>query len=92
MMPLELNTNDLTPAPWPVLASHCSPQVLLGVGAMPGPIANTRTGVSSVVARCGYCLQPDAGWAAGDLASGKRGMRPGHGVEYHCINAYYCTQ
>lgn len=89
---MELNSNDLTPAPWPVLASHCSPQVLLGVGAMPGPLSNTRTGVSSVVARCGYCRQPDAGWAADALALGKRGMRPGPGVEYHCTAAYYGAQ
>jgi hypothetical protein len=88
---IELNTND-TPKPWPALVSHCSPQVLLGVSAMPGPLANTRTGVSSVVARCSYCSRPDAGWSADDLALGKRGMRPAPGVEYHCENAYYGAQ
>jgi hypothetical protein len=80
---MDLNTNDLTPAPWPVLASHCSPQVLLGVSAMPGPLSNTRAGAFSVVARCGYCSWPDAGWSAADLVLGKRGMRPGPGVEDH---------
>ena len=41
---------------------------------------------------CAYCEQQDDAWTAKDLARGKRGMKPGPGVEYHCMNAFYGAQ
>ena len=40
-------------------------------------------------AACAYCGKAEPGWLTRDLKMGKRGLIEGHGVEYHCINAYY---
>lgn len=72
--------------------THCSPHVLLGAGAEPAQLENSLAAASSVVARCGHCQKPDASWMAVDLVRGKRGMRPGPGVEYHCMLAFYGAQ
>ena len=35
---MDLNTNDLTPAPWPVLATHCPKGLLVGFAATQRPL------------------------------------------------------
>lgn len=40
-------------------------------------------------ARCAFCDKPDANWSPAQLALGKRGMKTGSGVEYHCTEAFY---
>lgn len=41
---------------------------------------------------CSYCQKPDLKWMPDELRRGKRALRPGPGVEYHCMNAYYGAQ
>lgn len=41
---------------------------------------------------CSYCKEWTKGWLPAELARGKRAMRPGPGVEYHCITAFYGAQ
>jgi hypothetical protein len=54
----------------------------------PGPPPEPEGGP----AKCAYCKQPDPEWRPADLAAGKRALRPGPGIDYHCTLAFYGAQ
>lgn len=47
---MDLNTNDLNPAPWPALATHCPPGLLVGFAAVaPNAAPAAATAMAVVV-------------------------------------------
>lgn len=49
-------------------------------------------GMPPAPARCPCCKCEDPAWERQDLLNGKRALKPGPGVEYHCVMAYYDLQ